>query len=125
MQFYFFFPFFLSTPLYAWPMLTVCALLYVVTGVQFWGTLFFSSTLHLSPSAAVLTFAAVAATSPVAGVVMGGLTVDALGGYKTTVGRKRTLDACAAYAAAAVFSGTHRFSFHGLSRLLALVPHMS
>lgn len=92
----------MTTPMYVSPMLTLCALLFVVTGVQFWGTVFFASSLGLTPTVAMLTFAAVAATSPVAGVVMGGVTVDAVGGYKTLSGRKRTLYACTAYAAAAV-----------------------
>lgn len=91
--------------MYVSPMLTLCALLFVVTGVQFWGTVFFASSLGLTPTVAMLTFAAVAATSPVAGVVMGGVTVDAVGGYKTLSGRKRTLYACTAYAAAAVTFG--------------------
>ncbi|CDJ50109.1 hypothetical protein, conserved [Eimeria brunetti] len=89
-------------PMYMLPVLTLCALLFVVTGVQFWGTIFFASFLGLSPAAAVGAFAAVAATSPVAGVLMGGLTVDAVGGYKTLKGRTRTLAACTAYAAVAV-----------------------
>ncbi|KAL8436402.1 hypothetical protein ACSSS7_001802 [Eimeria intestinalis] len=92
----------MSTPMYVSPMLTLCALLFVVTGVQFWGTVFFASSLGLTPTVAMLAFAAVAATSPVAGVVMGGVTVDAVGGYKTLSGRKRTLYACTAYAAGAV-----------------------
>ncbi|XP_026193461.1 uncharacterized protein LOC34619748 [Cyclospora cayetanensis] len=94
----------LMTPMYVTPMLTLCALLFVVTGVQFWGTIFFTSSLGLSPTVAMLTFAAVAATSPVAGVVMGGVTVDAVGGYKTLSGRRRTLYACTAYATAAVIT---------------------
>ncbi|CDI78298.1 Transporter, major facilitator family domain containing protein, related [Eimeria acervulina] len=92
----------LLTPMYMLPVLTLCALLFVVTGVQFWGTIFFASFLGLSPAAAVGAFAAVAATSPVVGVLMGGLTVDAVGGYKTLKGRTRTLVACTAYAAIAV-----------------------
>ncbi|KAL8446138.1 hypothetical protein Emag_004824 [Eimeria magna] len=92
----------MTTPMYVSPMLTLCALLFVVTGVQFWGTVFFASSLGLTPTVAMLAFAAVAATSPIAGVVMGGVTVDAVGGYKTLSGRKRTLYACTAYAAGAV-----------------------
>ncbi|KAL8429349.1 hypothetical protein Efla_001187 [Eimeria flavescens] len=92
----------MSTPMYVSPMLTLCALLFVVTGVQFWGTVFFASSLGLTPTVAMLAFAAVAATSPVAGVVIGGVTVDAVGGYKTLSGRTRTLYACTAYAAIAV-----------------------
>ncbi|CDI87488.1 hypothetical protein, conserved [Eimeria praecox] len=94
-----------QTPMYMLPVLTLCALLFVVTGVQFWGTIFFASFLGLSPAAAVGAFAAVAATSPVAGVLMGGLTVDAVGGYKTLKGRTRTLVACTVYAAIAVACG--------------------
>lgn len=95
--------------MYMLPVLTLCALLFVVTGVQFWGTIFFASFLGLSPAAAVGAFAAVAATSPVAGVLMGGLTVDAVGGYKTSKGRTRTLAACTAYGAVAVACGGFSF----------------
>lgn len=106
--------------MYASPMLTLCALLFVVTGVQFWGTVFFATSLRLTPTAAMLTFAAVAATSPLAGVVMGGITVDAVGGYKTLSGRRRTLYACTVYAAAACAFGAPQGTGCGVCLLLRL-----
>ncbi|PFH38719.1 transporter, major facilitator family protein [Besnoitia besnoiti] len=94
-----------SNPLYILPVFTLSALLFVVTGVQFWGTVHLTSNLQLAPSIAMLAFAAVAASAPTAGVIGGGIMVDRLGGYKTIDAKVKTLHACLAAAAAAVFFG--------------------
>ncbi|KFH10996.1 transporter, major facilitator family protein [Toxoplasma gondii VAND] len=94
-----------KNPLYILPVFTLSALLFVVTGVQFWGTVHLTSNLQLTPSVAMLTFAAVAASAPTAGVIGGGIMVDRLGGYKTLDAKLKTLQACLAAAAAAVVCG--------------------
>ncbi|CBZ53321.1 conserved hypothetical protein [Neospora caninum Liverpool] len=94
-----------KNPLYILPVFTLSALLFVVTGVQFWGTVHLTSSLQLTPSVAMLAFAAVAASAPTAGVIGGGVMVDRLGGYKTLDAKVKTLHACLAAAAAAVFFG--------------------
>lgn len=103
------------TPLYILPALTLCALLFVVTGVQFWGTFFLTASLGLSPQTAMFAFAGVAASAPTLGVLGGGFFVDFLGGYKTPEAKKRTLVATTANAALAVIFGKPRFQTQSLS----------
>ena len=70
--------------------LSLCALYFVVTGVQFWATEFFTAVVGAKYKTVLVSFAATSATAPVLGVVVGGLAVDSFGGYKGAFGMWRT-----------------------------------
>jgi MFS family permease len=70
--------------------LALSALFFVVTGIQFWGTQFFTQVIKASYGKVLICFAVTSATAPVLGVVFGGMFVDKIGGYKGLKGMYRT-----------------------------------
>eukprot|EP00922_Rhytidocystis_sp_ex-Travisia-forbesii_P054071 GHVS01080220.1.p1 GENE.GHVS01080220.1~~GHVS01080220.1.p1 ORF type:complete len:1024 (+),score=243.20 GHVS01080220.1:63-3134(+) len=93
------------SPVYIWSVFTLCALIFVVTGVQFWATKYFTDFLQIEEWVARTSFCATAATAPTAGVLMGGFLIDRLGGYKSKQGMFNALIACTVASAMAVISG--------------------
>ncbi|GAB5357156.1 hypothetical protein AAMO2058_000349800 [Amorphochlora amoebiformis] len=71
--------------------LSLTALYFVVTGIQYWGTDYLESELNGHPATVRLQFLFTSATAPVAGVIFGGWFVEYVGGYKGAVSRKRAL----------------------------------
>jgi MFS family permease len=78
----------------------LCALFFVVTGIQIWATAYFENAFE-KPAGLDMkawrqlmmgSFVAVAATGPVVGLIVGGLVVETsfVGGYKTRKGQFRT-----------------------------------
>lgn len=61
----------LRTPVFLCLVFAMCALYYVVTGVQYWGTSYFVIALHGSQYATNSCFVVVAATGPTLGIVRG------------------------------------------------------
>ncbi len=61
---------------------SLCSLFYVVTGVQYWSSLYMIKILQISPKYAMISFGFIAITAPLAGVFVGGLTSDSMGGYR-------------------------------------------
>ncbi|KAH0488164.1 MAG: uncharacterized protein KVP18_001248 [Porospora cf. gigantea A] len=94
-------------PLYAGVLAAVCAIYFVVTGVQSWTTLYMQQVLHAPMPFIVTSFATVAATSPLMGVIVGGIVTDKVGGYQTMKALKRTVGTISltSFCAAAVAAG--------------------
>lgn len=84
----------LGLRVYCWTVVTLCGLLFVITGIQFWGTTYFTKGRHIERRYVLLCVSAVAATGPATGVLFGAVTVDRLGGYRTKEGLRRTLWFC-------------------------------
>jgi MFS family permease len=80
----------------------LCALYFVVTGVQFWATEYLTVVLGESLATVIGAFTATSATGPVLGVVFGGWYVDRAGGYKDAEGRATASKCCAMFGAIAV-----------------------
>ncbi|KAF4729791.1 hypothetical protein FOZ63_029002, partial [Perkinsus olseni] len=60
----------------------LCALYFVVTGIQYWVMQYCMVIFHVSRIAVVLFFTVVSSTAPTLGVWFGGWSCDKLGGYK-------------------------------------------
>lgn len=55
---------------------------FIVTGIQFWMTIYLIEILGNDPFHVVLIYSAVSVTAPLAGVLIGGTFADRYGGYK-------------------------------------------
>lgn len=74
---------------YTLPLLSLCTLYFVVTGLQMWATSYLRGPpVHADLNVIIAAFGFCSATAPVLGVVFGGWVVDRLGGYK---GRKHVV----------------------------------
>jgi len=91
MQFYLL----MKNPLYVSIVVALCGLLYVVTGIQYWSTIYFLTYLRADPALVFSFFAVCCATGPTVGVILGGLMIDkVVGGYRTREGLFKTLATC-------------------------------
>ncbi|KAF4743512.1 hypothetical protein FOZ63_025962, partial [Perkinsus olseni] len=72
----------LSSPLFVCMTFALCALYFVVTGIQYWVMQYCMVIFHVSRIAVVLFFTVVSSTAPTLGVWFGGWSCDKLGGYK-------------------------------------------
>eukprot|EP00128_Syssomonas_multiformis_P018483 Colp12_sorted_trinity150504_noHs@25141 len=69
-------------PVFIWTVNCLCALYFVVTGIQLWVTAYLTDVI-LAPKGKVVTaFAITSATGPILGVVFGGWLMDRVGGYQ-------------------------------------------
>jgi len=62
-------------------MLTIAALYFVITGVQFWISDYLRSVLGVEKRDVFIAFASISITAPVFGVIVGGNILDRIGGY--------------------------------------------
>lgn len=94
-----------STPLFSLTVLCLCALFFVVTGVQFWGTEFLIRVMEGGQKQVMIMFMLTSATGPIFGVLLGGYLTDKMGGYKGSSKQRlvalKTVLACAGFANAA------------------------
>ena len=91
-----------SNPIYFYVVLTLSTMYFVVTGIQFWVTKYLTDEedgLGYDLVMVGIGFAIVSATSPVAGVIFGGSSVQKIGGYKNVYAALRL---CSYFATAAV-----------------------
>ena len=72
----------LTTPLYVSITLGMCAIYFIVTGIQFWMTKYLIEILDLEPLLVNIIFSAISITAPLSGVLVGGTISDKYGGYK-------------------------------------------
>ncbi|EER06712.1 conserved hypothetical protein [Perkinsus marinus ATCC 50983] len=72
----------LASPLFVCMTFALCALYFVVTGVQYWVMQYCMAIFHTSRIAVVLFFTVVSSTAPTLGVWFGGWSCDKLGGYR-------------------------------------------
>jgi hypothetical protein len=80
--------------IYLYMSLGLAALYFVVTGVQFWVTTYFTQALEIPRTTVLIAFTATSVTAPVIGVVGAGFVMDKLGGYKGTTGMARASKCC-------------------------------
>ena len=72
----------LFTPLYVSITLGMCAIYFIVTGIQFWMTKYLIEILEIEPLLVNIIFSAISVTAPLSGVIVGGTISDKYGGYK-------------------------------------------
>ncbi|KAL8269946.1 hypothetical protein Esti_006134 [Eimeria stiedai] len=95
----------LSSPLYVCVTLSLCALFFEVTAIQFWSITYFQQLLKHSTGTVLIAFNITAATAPITGVLAGGWFIDFLGGYKDDRGMRRTMSVLLSWATACFFLG--------------------
>ncbi|CAG9312784.1 unnamed protein product [Blepharisma stoltei] len=71
-----------SNSLFIFITLSLCSLCFVVTGIQYWITLYLIQVLNSNPAEVVLLFSIICTTGPMSGVMFGGWLSDHMGGYK-------------------------------------------
>uniref|UniRef100_M4BYL5 Major facilitator superfamily (MFS) profile domain-containing protein n=1 Tax=Hyaloperonospora arabidopsidis (strain Emoy2) TaxID=559515 RepID=M4BYL5_HYAAE len=67
---------------------------FVVTGVQYWSTIFMIKSLHASKYLVNALFVVVSGTGPILGVFFGGWLIDRYGGYRGVAQRAKALGIC-------------------------------
>jgi hypothetical protein len=88
----------LKCEIYIYMSFGLAALYFVVTGVQFWVTTYFTQVLDVPRRSVLIAFTATSVTAPVLGVIGSGWVIDKLGGYKGTKGMARASKCCAGFA---------------------------
>mmetsp|Transcript_48294 Transcript_48294/g.136472 ORF Transcript_48294/g.136472 Transcript_48294/m.136472 type:complete len:486 (+) Transcript_48294:106-1563(+) len=111
----------LANPVYSWTCLTLCALCFVVTGVQYWSSEYFKVTYQIPDAEVTSYFIAVAGTAPILGVILGGYLVDKWGGYQSLPGARRTASFCSALAVVSTASALAAALAHDFYTELVLI----
>ena len=86
----------LSQPVFTSVVLGLSAVFFVVTGIQYWVTLFLSTNTNDSAYVVHIGYIMVAGTGPILGLVFGGWLIDATGGYTGAVQEAKALGICLA-----------------------------
>lgn len=81
-------------PIFALIVFGLTAVYFVVTGVQYWSTIFMIKSLHASKYLVNSLFVFVSATGPIFGVFCGGWLIDHYGGYIGVEQRAKSLGIC-------------------------------
>ena len=68
--------------MYLFVTLGLCSMFFIVTGIQFWLTIYLIEILGNDPVHVVIIFSLVSVTAPLGGVLIGGTFADRYGGYK-------------------------------------------
>ncbi|OQR87715.1 Major Facilitator Superfamily (MFS) [Achlya hypogyna] len=84
----------LSKPIFTLIVLGLSAIYFVVTGVQFWCTIYLQKNFHTSVVIVNGLYVLVAGTGPILGVFFGGALIDRAGGYIGTAARAKALGYC-------------------------------
>ncbi|KDO26733.1 hypothetical protein SPRG_07896 [Saprolegnia parasitica CBS 223.65] len=84
----------LSKPIFTLIVLGLSAIYFVVTGVQFWCTIYLQKNFHTSVVIVNGLYVLVAGTGPILGVFFGGALIDRAGGYIGAVARAKALSYC-------------------------------
>lgn len=84
----------LHTPVFVCVVLGLSCLFFVVTGIQYWVTLFLTTNTQDSAYVIHLAYLFVSGTGPILGVFFGGWLVDSQGGYSGEHNQARTLKFC-------------------------------
>jgi MFS family permease len=72
----------LCNPLYMTTCLALCSIYFILTGIQFWMTIYLTDILGNDPIIVMIIFSLVSITAPLGGVLVGGTFADAYGGYR-------------------------------------------
>jgi len=91
----------LKNKIYTFVMLSICCLLFVVTGIQFWITDYMVKVLKLDTQLANILFMIVCISAPTLGVISGGNFIEKLAGSDD----KRSIEACYKLSIMAAVSG--------------------
>lgn len=62
--------------------LALCSMFFVVSGIQYWVTLYMVKVLDANPIVVIVGFVVISTTAPICGVLTGGYIADYYGGYK-------------------------------------------
>ncbi|KAL0592635.1 hypothetical protein ABG067_000199 [Albugo candida] len=84
----------MQIPVFGLIVFGLTAVYFVVTGVQYWSTIFMIKSLHASKHLVNVLFVFVAGTGPIMGVFFGGWLVDRYGGYLGPEQRAKALGIC-------------------------------
>lgn len=84
----------LQTPVFVFVVLGLSALFFVVTGIQYWVTLFLTTNTNNSTYVVHIAYLFVSGTGPVLGVFFGGWLIDKYGGYSGMDCEARALKIC-------------------------------
>lgn len=71
-----------SNPLFVWVTLSLGSLMFVITGVQYWMTLYMLQVLKANNVEVIVAFSIICSTAPMCGVMFGSSLSDHMGGYK-------------------------------------------
>jgi hypothetical protein len=71
----------MDNKIYMYTMLSICCLLFIVTGIQFWISDYMINIMKVEEGKVFITFAIVCITAPTLGVLAGGYLIEQLGGY--------------------------------------------
>uniref|UniRef100_A0A0G4FH48 Major facilitator superfamily (MFS) profile domain-containing protein n=1 Tax=Chromera velia CCMP2878 TaxID=1169474 RepID=A0A0G4FH48_9ALVE len=83
----------------------LCALFFVLTGIQFWSTKYFVEEFNQAQATITIAFSITAVSAPVIGVIGGGILVDCAGGYKGAASTIRAQYITCAFGACATAAG--------------------
>jgi len=72
----------LCNPLYITTCMALCSIYFILTGIQFWMTIYLTDILGNDPIMVMIIFSFVSITAPLGGVLVGGTFADAYGGYR-------------------------------------------
>ncbi|KNC86164.1 hypothetical protein SARC_01690 [Sphaeroforma arctica JP610] len=82
----------------------LCSLYFVVTGIQMWITRYLTEYLQVDPMTVTIAFSVVSATGPLTGVIVGGIVMDKLGGYRGVEGMITTCKVSTVFGVCAVLA---------------------
>jgi MFS transporter, Spinster family, sphingosine-1-phosphate transporter len=71
----------ITNKIYTFTMLTICCLLFIITGIEFWISDYMKVIMEINERKVYITFAIVCITAPTLGVLSGGYITEQLGGY--------------------------------------------
>ena len=83
---------------------SVTVAFFVVFGIQFWSTTYIEDVFGVDATSAMIIYASLCITSPIAGVFFGGFISDKMGGYKGE-NMINSLKLCMAFSIASLFVG--------------------
>lgn len=72
----------MCNPLYITTCMALCSIYFILTGIQFWMTIYLTDILGNDPIVVMIIFSFVSITAPLGGVIVGGTFADAYGGYR-------------------------------------------
>lgn len=77
------FPKLMSNPVFAFLVIGLSSLFFVITIIQFWGSYYMIEVLHINEGYVRIAFIVVCITSPTFGVISGGIIISLFGGYES------------------------------------------
>ncbi|KAK6590470.1 major facilitator superfamily transporter [Cryptosporidium xiaoi] len=95
----------IKNSIYILSVVLLSVIYYAVTSVQYWTTRYLQQVYSTSDGIIFMSFSATAVIAPSTGIILSGLLIDYIGGYKTKQGLFFTMLFCTASSTLATFSG--------------------